>query len=180
MRKFTSFMLMLLCAVTTFAQVTVTEGQMYRIKNVNQSLYLTIDNNQYNRVDKGGTAGSVPLVAKAEADQDQVWYFESTGTTGQYNIVSKSGYYLYHHSWNVLAYNTGETKAIVEFVANGDSYKIKNGNATKWYKIQQVNGVWHPFCDAGEDNAASWELELVDASEFEGVAYVNVTLSGPS
>ncbi len=158
-------MLMLLFAVTTWAQVV--EGQMYRIKNVDQNLYLTIDETQYNRADQGGTYGSVPLITKEVANEDQVWYFEPSGTDNQYYVVSKSGYYLFHHTWNVLAYNTDQTKAIVEFVANGDNYKIKNCNTSQWYKVQQVSGVWHPFCDADESAAASWVLEIVEDSEFE-------------
>lgn len=145
------------------------EGKMYRLKENTQGLYLTIDNTQYNRENENGTAGSVPLLAKSVANDDQIWYFEATEKENKYNMVSKSGYYLYHASWNVLAYNTEKTKAIVKIVTNGDgTFKIMNGNTgNQWYKSQNVDGTWYPFCDAGEGAAVTWALEEVSESEFE-------------
>ena len=164
-KKFTMLFAALLTCVGV-AKAQPEEGKMYRLKENTQSLYLTIT--EYNRENQGGTQGSVPLLVKSLADDDQVWYFEATGTADQYNIVSKSGYYLYHHDWNVLAYNTDKTKAIVEIVTNGDgTFKIKNGNTgTQYYKSQNVGGTWYPFCDAGENAAATWALEEVSESEF--------------
>ena len=161
------FVALLACVGVAKAQPE--EDKMYRLKENTQGLYLTIDNAQYNRENEGGTAGSVPLLAKSVANDDQVWYFEATEKENEYNMVSKSGYYLYHHTWNVLAYNTDKTKAIVKIVTNGDgTFKIMNGNnGTQWYKSQNVGGTWYPFCDAGEGAAVTWALEEVSESEFE-------------
>ncbi len=154
-------MSLFLVAGAMFAQPEV--GKMFRIKVSDQDLYLTIT--EYNRADKGGTRGTVPFIAKAVANNDQVWYFEATDNADEFNMLSKSGYYLYHHQWNVLAYNTGETKAVVKFVDNGDgTFKIMNGGS--YYKTQTVDGALYPFCDAGEGAAASFSLEEVDEAEF--------------
>ena len=159
--------MLLLFAVTTWGQIV--EGQMYRLKENNQNLYLTIRG--YNGNGEASAYGTVPFLEKATANKDQVWYFESTETEGQYNVRSKSGYYIVHGSWNVNAYNTADaTKGVVELVDNGnETYKLKNINNGKWYK-SQVPGwgenVLHPFCDAAEDAACIWTLEVVDESEF--------------
>ena len=169
MRRKITMLFVALLACVGVAKAQPEEDKMYRLKENTQGLYLTIDNAQYNRENEGGTAGSVPLLAKSVANDDQVWYFEATEKENEYNMVSKSGYYLYHHTWNVLAYNTDKTKAIVKIVTNGDgTFKIMNGNnGTQWYKSQNVGGTWYPFCDAGEGAAVTWALEEVSESEFE-------------
>ncbi|MBQ8269992.1 MAG: hypothetical protein IJZ22_02130 [Bacteroidaceae bacterium] len=172
MKKFTSLMLMLLFAVTTWGQVV--EEQMYRLKESDRNLYLTIV--RYNGDGTNNARGGVPFLAKETANEDQVWYFESTGTDGQYYVKSKSGYYLVHGGWNVDAYDTnttipsGYSKGIVQLVENGDGiYKLKNVNAGKWYKSgASSTGETepYPYCDADEASACNWALEIVNESEF--------------
>ena len=179
MRKFTFLMLMLLCAVATWAQVV--EGQMYRLKEVSVSnAYLTIQG--YNGDGETGAKGTVPFLEKSLANSDQVWFFEKTGTEGQYYLKSKSDYYIVHGGWNVNAYNTeSATKGIVELVDNGDeTYKLKNINAGKWYKSEIPNGggeYKYPYCDAAESAACNWVLELVDESEFGSAIEVTYTFT---
>ncbi|MBQ8364300.1 MAG: hypothetical protein IJX41_00255 [Bacteroidaceae bacterium] len=167
MRKFTSMMLMLLFAVTTWAQVV--EGQMYRIMDNTRSKYLTITSYNGN---SNGAFGTVPVIEKAEGNADQVWYLESTGTENQYYLISKSGYYLVCRGWCLDANNTG-SKSVITLSSTGDGYYLKNGNS--YFKVEDIpadNGTAHPFCDAGEghQNIVTWTFETVDASEFSIVS----------
>ena len=157
---------------TAWAQPEV--GKEYRIKEANQNLYRTIRG--YNGQGEAGAYGTVPLLEKEDANVNQVWTLEASGTENVYYLKSKSGYYLRHGGWNVNAYNKDGAKAKVEFVAvaETETYKIKNIDATKWWKSQSVSGdnnTWHPFCDAAEGAAATWALEEVSDSEFGNILF---------
>ena len=78
MRRKITMLFVALLACVGVAKAQPEEDKMYRLKENTQGLYLTIDNAQYNRENEGGTAGSVPLLAKSVANDDQVWYFEAT------------------------------------------------------------------------------------------------------
>ena len=166
--------LLLCCVGVMKAQPQV--GKEYRIKENAQNLYLTIRG--YDGSGEQSAYGTVPLLEKTAANVDQVWTIEETGTANVYNLKSKSGYYITHGGWNINAYSNPGTKGQVEFVSNGDTYKIKNINADKWWKSQSVsydNNIWHPFCDAAENAAASWVLEEVPADEFKSAVALTIT-----
>ena len=171
-KKFTMLLASLFLGLgTLWAQPEV--GKEYRIKEATQNLYLTITG--YNQSNTGAK-GSVPLLDKASANVDQVWTLEATGTDNVYNLKSKSGYYAVHTLWNVDAHDQTDNKAKVQFVSNGDTYKIKNiNNGNQWWKSQNVDGKWYPFCDAGEGAAASWVLEEVPADEFATEVSLTIT-----
>ena len=143
-------------------------GLFYRIKLANQDLYLTIDG--YNGVGETGAHGTTPFLEKALMDNDQVWTFEETGTEGVFFLKSKSGYYITHANWNVNAYENPGTKGLVSFVATDENtYKIKNVNRGCWYKVEiptTGGNAPYPFCDADNNIAALFSLELVDSLEF--------------
>ena len=186
MRKITLFLaLMLTCVSTVMAEVVV--GQMYRIKETSQNLYLTV--RSYD-VSSGGGYGTVPLLEKSEGSKDQVFYFE-TANEGTYYLKSKSGYYITLRAWNVDA--TSSTKSEIALVdVETDVYYLKNVGADKYFKAESVgydSGTWHPFCDCTDESKyAKWTLEIVNESEFANdveVTYVYkigdriVTTSGP-
>ena len=161
---------MLFAAFLAFAGVAKAQpeaGKEYRIKESAQGLYLTISG--YNGTGETGGHGTVPLLGKSTGNHDQVWTLEATDDQNVYLLKSKSGYYVSQAAWNVNAYRSN-ANAKVQFVSNGDTYKIKNMNAvnTPWWKTQSVSDVWYPFCDQTDENAAaSWILEEVPADEFE-------------
>lgn len=165
-KKFTMLLASLLVCMGAWAQVE--EGSYYRIKWADQDLYLTIEN--YNGTGETGAKGTVPFTALSEANNDQVWTVEATETDGVYNLKSKSGYYITHGGWNINAYASPGTKGEVSFVSNDNgTYKIKNINASKWYKVEIPNGggeVYYPYCDAAESAAASFTIVAVDEAEF--------------
>ena len=171
-KKFTMLLASLfLCLGSAWAQPEV--GKEYRIKEANQNLYLTIQG--YNGQGANNAHGAVPLLEKALANPDQVWTLEGTDTENVYNLKSKSGYYVVQGGWNVDAYDNNANQAKVQFVSNGDTYKIKNMyNGNQWWKSQNVGGIWYPFCDAGEAAAASWVLEDVDPSEFPPMSTLTI------
>lgn len=171
MRKITLFLaLMLTCVGTVMADVVV--GQMYRIKETSQSLYLTV--RSYNGNSTTGAYGTVPLLAKSEGSMDQVFYFEAANE-GTYYLKSKSGYYITLRGWNVDATSSKSEIALVDVEA--DVYYIKNVSVSKYFKVESVGsdgGTYHPFCDCTEESKyAKWTLEVVDESEFAN--NVNVT-----
>ncbi|MBR5847386.1 MAG: hypothetical protein IKY72_06260 [Bacteroidaceae bacterium] len=166
------FASLLACVGVMQAQPEV--GKEYRIKEANRKLYLTIQG--YNGQGSEGSHGSVPLLEKALINADQVWTLEATDIENVYNLKSKSGYYIVQGGWNVDAYNNNANQAEVQFVSNGDTYKIKNmNNGNQWWKSQNVGGTWYPFCDAGESAAASWVLEEVPADEFKADVTLTIT-----
>ncbi len=167
MRKFTLILSLLVAFVTTAIAQTVVEGQMYRIKDNTRSKYLTVGSYDQNST---GTHGTVPVIEKAEGNKDQVWYFESTGTDNQYYLKSKSNYYIVCRAWNVDA-NSIEKSAInlLDADEEGSIYLL---NGTKYFKVEDIDGTAHPFCDAPADHAniVTWSLETVDESEFAAVS----------
>ena len=168
MKRTFTFLMTVLLAFAGVVKAQPEQGQYYRIKADGQDLYLTIRG--YNGTGEASAYGTVPFLAESKANPDQVWTVESAGTEGEFYLKSKSEYYITHGGWNINAYNNGQ-KGKVSFVAAGENkYKIKNLDATKWYKTQ-VPGwgedALHPFCDGKEENAAAvFCFETVDLEEF--------------
>ena len=142
-------------------------GLSYRIKLADQDRYLTI--NGYNGTGAIGAHGTTPFLEKSLMNNDQIWTFEATDTEGVFYLKSKSGYYITHDNWNVNAFDNPSTKGLVSFVAHDENtYKIKNVNRGSWYKVEiptTGGNTPYPFCDADNNIAALFSLELVDLEE---------------
>ncbi len=150
---------------TTDSGISLTKE--YRIKHVESGNYLNVSNN-FTHV--GGTNGGVNCVAYAE-NNNQIFVFEASGTN--YYLKSKSGYYIYCQQWNVDALTTGTE---LTFIDNPDgTYYIKNG--ANYFKVEDVNGVYYPFCDAPADLRATWVLEQVGGEETEPIPTYTVSVS---
>ena len=150
---------------TTDTGISLTKE--YRIKHVESGNYLNVSNN-FTHV--GGTNGGVNCVAYAE-NNNQIFVFEASGTN--YYLKSKSGYYIYCQQWNVDALTTGTE---LTFIDNPDgTYYIKNG--ANYFKVEDVNGVYYPFCDAPADLRATWVLEQVGGEEPEPTPTYTVSVS---
>ena len=150
---------------TTESGISLTKE--YRIKHVESGNYLNVSNN-FTHV--GGTNGGVNCVAYAE-NNNQIFVFEASGSN--YYLKSKSGYYIYCQQWNVDALTTGTE---LTFIDNPDgTYYIKNG--ANYFKVEDVNGVYYPFCDAPADLRATWVLEPVGGEEPEPTPTYTVAVS---
>ena len=150
---------------TTDTGISLTKE--YRIKHVESGNYLNASNNLTH---VGGTNGGVNCVAYAE-NNNQIFVFEASGTN--YYLKSKSGYYIYCQQWNVDALTTGTE---LTFIDNPDgTYYIKNG--ANYFKVEDVNGVYYPFCDAPADLRATWVLEPVGGEEPEPTPTYTVAVS---
>ena len=133
-------------------------GKEYRIKDVNTGRYLNAANYDEHT---SGTNGGVNVVNKANSD-DQIFTFEQSGNG--YYLKTKSGYYIYCQSWNVDA--LGQKSLLTFSDAGNGYYYILNGS--KYFKVEYVNGINYPFCDAAFIAAAKWEIEEVTDDEGSG------------
>ncbi len=159
MKKITSFMLMLLCAMTAMAQIDVTKT--YRIKDVASGEYLTAFNHDTH---SGGTQGGVGVAALDENSKEQVFYFEPTSNGYVFRLAND--YYVVGWGWNVDAIRQGGTNFSFEDAGEGKVYLKKGGS---YFKIQEVGGAKYVFCDAPAGARATWTLE--EAAGFEPVAF---------
>lgn len=153
MRKITLFLAVMVAAVTTaFAQIDT--AKEYRLKDVASGTYLNASNYDEHST---GPIGGVNSVEYAE-NNDQIFAFEQE--ENGYKLKTKSGKYIYCHQWNVDALDNG---SILSFVANEDgTYYIMNGQ--NYFKVELVDGVYYPFCDAPANKAAKFELVEVEAT----------------
>ena len=109
-------------------------------------------------------------MAYAEDDR-QIFTFEASGNN--YYLKSKSGYYIYCQQWNVDALTYG---TVLTFIDNPDgTYYIKNG--ANYFKVELVEGVYYPYCDAPADLRATWVLEQVGGEEPEPIPTYTVIVS---
>ena len=133
----------------------------YRIKDVASGCYLNIANNY---IHAGGPYGGVNCIDYADND-NQIFMFEASGNN--YYLKSKSGYYIYCQQWNVDGLTYGSE---LTFIDNPDgTYYIKNG--ANYFKVELVDGVYYPYCDAPADLRATWVLEPVGGEEPEPIIY---------
>ena len=133
---------------------TIDTTKKYYIKEVNSGLYLTADNYDAH---VQGSKGGVNVVEKStEKVADQVFTLTAAEGDSKFYLETASGYYIYCQGWNVDAL---ATKSAIEFVESGENiYQLKK-NDTEYFKVQEVDGVTYPFCDAAESAAAQWTLE---------------------
>ncbi|MBQ7820306.1 MAG: hypothetical protein IJ341_11490, partial [Bacteroidales bacterium] len=140
-------------------------AEKYRIKDLGTGYYLNAGNYTAHT---DGPVGGVNLVAYAESD-DQIFTFRQSGSN--YTLRTKSGYNIVCQSWNVDALTSAGTA--LTFVYNGNgTYYIMNGS--DYFKVEEVDGVYYPYCDAPSSMKATWILEQVG----EDVPYTISVLSG--
>ena len=143
------FVVSLFLVLSAMAQIDTSKE--YRLKDVGTGLYLNAANHNEH---SGGTEGGVNLAAEADSDE-QIFSFEEV--SGNYYLKTRSGYYIYCQSWNVDALTKKSQLAFAD--AGGGYYYIMNGS--KYFKVQNINGTYYPFCDAPFDAAAKWALEPI-------------------
>ena len=165
MKKITLFLMSLLISVGAMAQFE--SGKYYRIKDIASRNYLNAaDNNTHATGPKGG----VNVIALDASSNDMVFTAEASGDG--YKLKTKTGYYLNGHEWNVDANSTTDGMELL-FEPVTDGYKIKWISTaskylgqTKYFKVESVDGIIYPFCDASSDNAATWAIEEVNADAY--------------
>ena len=153
-------MLLLLCAVTTWAQVTPTAGNWYRIKNVNAGLYM--QSAKYNQ----GADGALQMGTISNGDA-QKFYLEDAGE-GKFYLkqnVSATDYYVFCNSgWNFTVTNGGDkTTYTIDLVAGEtDIYSIARPNGGCIGADATSNGA-SLYADKGVGNNGKWQFEECDA-----------------
>ena len=156
MKRITLVFLSLFIVFGAIAQFDA--NKEYRIKEVSSGRYLNAANYDEHT---SGTNGGVNVVNKVNSD-DQIFSFEQSGNG--YYLKTKSGYYIYCQSWNVDA--LGQKSLLTFSDAGNGYYYILNGS--KYFKVEYVNGIYYPFCDAAFIAAAKWEIEEVTDDEGSG------------
>ena len=169
MRKFTSLMLMLLCAVATFAQSTPEAGCIYRIKHVASGLYFTTAD-----FTKTGGEGAFKLQSEID-DPSQLFTLVPSETAGQFYLKQtkdETEYYVKAASWNFFASTTEKASFTISLV-DGE---------TSVYTLNQTQGISGAagvdntaegssiYCNKSGDNA-KWSFEYV-GEEFSTVTVV--------
>ena len=148
-------------------------GTEYRIKEKSTGLFLTVGGAAANT--HGEVHGS-NKVGDVGSDQ-QIFTFVDAGN-GQYYVKSNSGEYITYAGagtgWNVNA-DPSESNAhalTFEETATAGEFKIKCYNQSKngicYFKWENVgaSGKYHPFNDAGANNAATFIVEKARAQVF--------------
>ena len=124
----------------------------YRVKDVVGNKYLHIGNYEAH---PGGAVGGVKVEANEESG-DQIFTIEDAGN-GQYYLKSLEGHYIVCRTWNVDGSKEEKTALGFEFI-NETEFYITNTNG--YFKVQNIEGVDYPFCDAPLNAAATWVLEV--------------------
>ena len=123
----------------------------YRVKDVVGNKYLHVGDYEAH---PGGVNGGVKVEAKEESG-DQIFTIEDAGA-GQYYLKSLEGHYIVCRTWNVDGSKEEKTVLGFEFI-NETEFYITNTNG--YFKVQNIDGVDYPFCDAPLTAAATWVLE---------------------
>ncbi len=178
MRKFTSLMLMLLCAVTTFAQSAPEAGSIYRIKHVASDLYFTTAD-----FTKTGGEGAFKLQSEVE-DPSQLFTLVPSETAGQFYLKQtkdETEYYVKAASWNFFASTTDKTSFTISLVDGETS--VYTLNQTQQGANHGAAGVDNTaegssiYCNKSGENA-KWSFEYV-GKEFSTVTVkYNLTYNG--
>ena len=137
--------------VTAKPLADVDLSKLYRIKDVGTGLYLNAANYDVHEV---GTHGGVNAVGKANSD-DQVFTLSKDGNN--FKLQTASGKYIYCQGWNVDALDEGTALSFVP--AEEGAFYIMRGS--QYFKIEEVESVYYPFCDAPESKRAKFVLEEV-------------------
>ena len=123
----------------------------YRVKDVVGNKYLHVGDYEAH---PGGVNGGVKVEAKEESG-DQIFTIEDAGN-GQYYLKSLEGHYIVCRAWNVDGSKEEKTALGFEFTSETEFYIT---NAKGYFKVQNIEGVDYPFCDAPLSAAATWVLE---------------------
>ena len=129
-------------------KVETEEKELYRVKM--SSGYLNIGSYQ----ESSGAISGANIVGYTD-DNDQIFTIEKTND-GNYYLKSLSGYYIYCHQWHVDGHSSSKTALTFEETVNGEFYIKHTGG---YFKVEEVDGVNYPFCDAPITAAATWTLE---------------------
>ena len=159
--------LSLLFAVATTMMAQFESGKYYRIKDTASGNYLNVANNDTHAT---GPNGGVNVITFDASSKNMVFTAEASGDG--YKLKTKTGYYLNGHEWNVDANSTTDGMELL-FEQVTDGYKIKWISTaskylgqTKYFKVEPVDGIIYPFCDASSDNAATWAIEEVEVNAY--------------
>ena len=159
MRKFTSFLLILFCAVTTWGQITPEAGKTYRIKHVNSDLYLTT-------ADFTKTSGEGAFrIEEQRDDVAQFYTLIASETEGQFYLKQTKGnvdYYVNAASWNFYANTTEKTSFTIE-PGEGEIYTLYQNKALAGNAgVDATAAGSFVYCNKSGDNA-KWSFIEVDA-----------------
>ena len=176
MRKFTSLMLMLLCAVATFAQSAPKAGCIYRIKHVASSLYFTTAD-----FTKTGGEGAFKLQSEID-DPSQLFTLVPSETAGQFYLKQtkdETEYYVKAASWNFFASTTDKASFTISLVDGETSVYTLNqtqGNSGAAGVDNTAEGS-AIYCNKSGNNA-KWSFEYVGV-EFSVITVTyNFTYNG--
>ncbi len=171
-------MLMLLFAVTTFAQSAPEAGSIYRIKHVASNLYFTTAD-----FTKTGGEGAFKLQSEVE-DPSQLFTLVPSETAGQYYLKQtkdETEYYVKAASWNFFASTTDKTSFTISLVDGETS--VYTLNQTQQGANHGAAGVDNTaegssiYCNKSGENA-KWSFEYV-GKEFSTVTVkYNLTYNG--
>ena len=140
-------------------------SKSYRIKDVASNNYLHVS--EYNANNETGPVGSVIISEYADSN-DQIFNFEEAAD-GDYYVKSLNGHYIVCRNWNVDACDDGQKTPLgFEFI---DDNQFRIINTKGYFKVENVDGVVYPFCDAKLDLAATWVLE--EATAASGINDIN-------
>ena len=131
----------------------------YRVKDVIGNKYLHVGDYEAHL---GGVNGGVKVETKEESG-DQIFTIEDAGN-GKYYLKSQEGHYIVCRTWNVDGSKDEKTALGFEFI-NETEFYITNTNG--YFKVQNIEGVDYPFCNAPLSAAATWVLE--EASAASGI-----------
>ena len=153
-------MLLLLCAVTAWAQTTPTAGNWYHIKNVNAGFYM--QSAIYNQ----NADGALQMGALSNSDA-QKFYLEDAGNGKFYlkQTVALTDYYvLCNTMWNFTVTSGGDkTTYTINLVDNEtDIYSIARDNGGCIGADATSNGA-SLYGDKGVGNNGKWQFEECDA-----------------
>ena len=150
MRKFlASLMLLVLMAPFALRGQNVDFTQQYRIKSISTNKYINVFNNTMH---ESGAFGGVGVDDYAESNA-QIFTLEDAGSN-QFYLLSADGYYVKCWSWNVDAYSTTDKTALQMVDAGNNTFKIKNCDNNKNFKVEYVadGGEYFIFCDCDGSN----------------------------
>lgn len=150
MRKLTLFLSLLLTVFIT-ATAEIDTSKEYLIQDVTSGRFLNAANNDAHTA---GTNGGVNFVNYAGTNS-QILTFEASGNG--YKLKFKTGKYVYCQQWNVDAL---DNSTVLTFIENGDGTYYIQKSSTLYFKSQEVDGTYYPFCDA--DASARTKVKLIE------------------
>ena len=168
MKRFTSFMLMLLCAVVTFAQAELpAEGTFFRLKNTTSQLYMTVNSYNSNNQNDGG----IVISAKNTEDLSKQVFRLVKHEDAYHLLTFNNNVISTFASWGFRAEPGYSNAALIIEESTDDIWKLKG---TKGY-IGTNNGetsdgsTLYSNHDAGKQNIY-WAFEAVTEEEATAAA----------